>query len=128
MLEKSHKDSTLNPDFQAKEQFDDRCHKRKYVGVTMCAIVLSRSSWLVKESTMIYIACKEILARISLTTLIPCKGNASSMNVVSVLHLYNKSIQENNLNNEYMLLIWILCAGILYSTLQLLMSNNELGC
>ncbi|KAI5601778.1 hypothetical protein BDE02_01G114600 [Populus trichocarpa] len=27
-----------------------------------------------EESTMIYIACKEILARISLTTLIPCKG------------------------------------------------------
>jgi len=59
-----------------------------------------------EESTMIYIACKEILARISLTTLIPCKGNyASSMNVVSVLHLYNKSIPENNVNNEYMLLI-----------------------
>ena len=53
----------------------------------------------------IYIACREILARISLTTLIPCKGNASSMNVASVLHLYNKYIQENNLNNEYMLLI-----------------------
>jgi hypothetical protein len=58
-----------------------------------------------EESTMIYIACKEILARISLTTLIPCIGNASSMNVASVLHLYNKYIQENNLNNEYMLLI-----------------------